>query len=149
MEDDRGDLVLTTDAGRMDVDAVHAFLSRESYWAQGIPREVVARSIAHSLCFGVLDRGRQVAFARVVTDRATYAYLCDVYVLASHRGRGIATWMMDAMDGHPDLQGLRRWNLVTRDAHDLYARRRWVAAAQPESYMERLDRGVYQRGGRG
>lgn len=149
MEESRGELVLATDADRMDVDAVHAFLSRESYWAQDIPREVVARSIAHSLCFGVFDRGRQVAFARVVTDRATYAYLCDVYVLASHRGQGIATWMMEAMDGHPDLQRLRRWNLVTRDAHSLYAQHRWVPAAQPESYMERLDREVYKRGGQG
>lgn len=145
MEETRGDLTLSLDSARMDVDVIHRYLATESYWAFGIPKDVVARSIAHSLCVGVFDGQHQVGFARVITDRATYAYLCDVFVLATHRRRGIASWMMEAIDRHPDLQGLRRWNLVTRDAHDLYRTRGYVTPSRPEGYMERLDRDVYTR----
>lgn len=107
-------LRISTDAAEMDLDAIHAYLSEESYWARGIPRETVARSIANSLCFGVFDGGAQVAFARVITDRATFAYLADVYVLPAYRGRGISRWMMEAVFAHPELRGLRRWMLMTR-----------------------------------
>ena len=145
MNDSRGSLRLSTDAAQMDVDAIHAYLGGESYWARGIPRETVARAIRHSLCFGVFDGAAQVAFARVVTDRATFGYLADVYVLPAYRGRGIGTWLMQAVDGHPELQGLRRWGLVTKDAHALYARFGWSPVAQPERHMERTDPDLYTR----
>jgi GNAT superfamily N-acetyltransferase len=112
-------IVITTDPSRFDLDAIHGYLAR-SYWAQGIPRDVVARSMEHSLCFGAFDGDRQVGFARVVTDRATFAYLCDVFVLESHQGRGVGKQLMAAIMAHPDLQGLRRLALFTRDAHGLY-----------------------------
>jgi GNAT superfamily N-acetyltransferase len=126
---------ISTDPARLDLDAIHAYLTR-SYWAAGIPRDVVARSIAHSLCFGVYDGGGQVGFARVVTDRATYAYLADVYILESHRGRGLSLRLMEQVMVHPDLQGLRRWSLLTRDAHGLYRRFGFEPLARPERHME-------------
>jgi GNAT superfamily N-acetyltransferase len=145
MTDLRDDLRLSTLAEEMDVDAVHAYLSGESYWAPGVPREVVARSIQHSLCVGVFDGPAQVAFARAITDRATYAYLADVYVLEAYRGRGIGKWMMEAFDAHPDLQGLRRWMLMTKDAHGLYAQFGFGPLAQPDRAMERTHPGLYAR----
>ena len=145
MTDLRGDLRLSTLAEEMDVDAIHAYLSAESYWARGVPRDVVARAIEHSLCVGVFHGAAQVAFARVVTDRATYAYLADVYVLDAYRGRGISKWMMRTLDAHPDLQGLRRWMLMTKDAHGLYAQFGFTPLAHPDRTMERTDRDVYAR----
>lgn len=130
-------LRLSSDADEMDVDAIHAYLSGESYWARGIPREVVQRAVRHSLCFGIFDGGAQVAFARLVTDRATYAYVADVYVLQPYRGRGLGKWLMEAAMAHPDVQGLRRWELVTKDAHGLYERFGFAALARPERSMER------------
>jgi GNAT superfamily N-acetyltransferase len=134
---------VTDDAAQMDFDAIHDFLCNESYWATGIPVVTLRRAMENSLCFAVLDGAQTVGFARVVTDRATFAYLCDVYVLASHRGRGLAKRLMQAIDSHPDLQGLRRWNLVTRDAHALYAQFGFVAPANPAGYMERRNPDVY------
>ncbi|HEX6912953.1 MAG TPA: GNAT family N-acetyltransferase [Longimicrobium sp.] len=138
-------LRLSTDAAEMDVDAIHAYLSAASYWARGIPRETVARAVRNSLCFGVFDGGAQVAFARVVTDRATFAYLADVYVLEAYRGRGLSKRMMESVDAHPELQGLRRWSLVTRDAHGLYEQFGWRPVDRPERYMERTDPDLYTR----
>lgn len=149
MTDARAGLRLCTDAAEMDVDAIHAYLAGESYWARGIPRETVARAIRNSLCFGVFDGGAQVAFARVITDRATFAYLADVYVLEPWRGRGIGTWLMEAVDAHPELQGLRRWSLVTKDAQGLYTGFGWTSVARPERFMERTDPDVYTRGAPG
>lgn len=149
MTDAPDSLRLFTRAEEMDVDAVHAYLSGESYWARGIPREVVARAIQHSLCVGVFDAAAQVAFARAVTDRATYAYLADVYVLEPYRGRGLGKWMMETLVAHPDLQGLRRWSLMTKDAHGLYAQYGFTPLAHPDRSMERTDPGVYARGGAG
>ena len=117
--DHRGALVLTTDPRRMDAAQIHRYLSEESYWAEGIPRDVVERSLANSLCVGVFDGDVQVGLTRVITDYATYAYLCDVYVLEAYRQRGIGHWMLEAIDIHPDLQNLRRWSLITRDAHQI------------------------------
>jgi len=131
-----GEIEISTDAARLDLDAIHAYLST-SYWAAGRSRELVAKSVANSLCFGVYDGARQVGLARVVTDRATFAYLCDVYVLESHRGRGIGKQLMRAVVAHPDLQGLRRFQLVTRDAHTLYEPFGFTPLAQPERHMER------------
>lgn len=128
----------------LDVDVIHAFL-RECYWAAGIPREVLERSLRGSLCFGVYEGEAQVGFARCITDRATYAYLADVFVLPSHRGRGLSKWLLQCILAHPDLQGLRRWSLITRDAHGLYAQLGFVPLRSPERYMEKVDPDVYAR----
>lgn len=128
---------VSSDRTRMDVDAVHRYLSEESYWAKGIGREVVERSIAHSLPFGAFDDGVQVGFARVITDYATFAYLADVFVLPSHRGRGVSKTLMAAIAAHPELQGLRRWHLVTRDAQGLYAQFGFIPLDAPERHMMR------------
>jgi GNAT superfamily N-acetyltransferase len=105
----------------------------------------VDRSIDGALCFGLYEDGRQVAFARVITDRATFAYLADVFVIESHRGRGLAAWFMETILAHPDLQGLRRWMLLTRDAHPLYRKVGFTELAHPERVMEKVDAGVYER----
>jgi len=130
-----GDITISTDPARMDVDVIHGYLTR-SYWAQGIPRETVARSLQHSMCFGAFDGVAQVGFARVVTDRATFAYIGDVFVLESHQGGGIGKRLMQAVMEHPELQGLRRWSLLTRDAHELYKRYGFTGLAKPDRYME-------------
>lgn len=131
---------VSCDRERIDVDAVHRFLSRESYWADGVAREVVERSIAHSMPFGAYDGEALVGFARVITDRATFAYVADVFVLPSHRGRGVAKAIMAAIAAHPELQGLRRWHLVTRDAHALYTQFGFGPLDAPERHMMRLRR---------
>lgn len=126
---------VTSDRSRLDLSAIHAFLT-QSYWSPGIPRAVVERAIANSICFGVLHAGQQVAFARVVSDKATFAYLADVYVLEAHRGKGLAHRMMVAVKQHPELQGLRRMLLATRDAHGLYAKHGFKPLATPDRMME-------------
>ena len=126
---------ITSDVSRFDVDAIHAFLA-QTYWSPGIPRRVVDRAISNSLCFGVLFGDEQVGFARVVTDRATFAYLADVYVLEAHRGKGIARRLMHEVMHHPDLQGLRRILLATRDAHGLYSKYGFRPLAAPDRLME-------------
>jgi GNAT superfamily N-acetyltransferase len=135
---------VTTDPARIDREIVYGFLS-QSYWSKGLPREVFERSIANSLCFSLYDGDDQIGFARVVTDRATFAYLADVFVLPSHRGRGLAKLLMEAVSAHPELQGLRRWVLATRDAHGLYARYGFTALHAPDRFMELWDPNVYQR----
>ena len=144
MDTTNGPYSITTDPERLDLDAIHAFLSR-SFWAEGIPKETVARAIANSLCFGLFDGRSQVGFARVITDRATFAYLCDVYILESHRGRGLGKWLIETVMRHPDLQGLRRFQLVTRDAHGLYARHGFASPENPERHMEIFRHGMYMR----
>ncbi len=128
--------LITTDKTRLDLRVIHGFL-RRSYWAAGIPLEVVERSIRNSLTFGLFCAEEQVGFARVVTDRATFAYLADVFVLEGHRGRGLGGWLMETVLSHPELQGLRRWMLATADAHGLYERYGFTALKAPESFMER------------
>ena len=120
MEYRRADLLISTDQARLDLDVIHNFLTN-SYWAKGIPREVVVRSIQHALCFGVYQSDGQVGFARVISDFATIAYVGDVFVVESHRGRGLGKWLMECIAQHPALQNLRRWILTTRDAHGLYS----------------------------
>jgi GNAT superfamily N-acetyltransferase len=140
----RGEFVISTDRARLDLDVIHGFLTN-CYWAKGIPRDVVARSIEHSLCFGVYDgSGAQVGFARVISDFATVAYVGDVFVLESHRGRGLSKWLMECMMQHPALQGLRRWILLTRDAHGLYAQFGFTPLAVPDRYMELHNADVYE-----
>lgn len=129
----------------MDVALIHRYLSEESYWAGGIPRELVERSIEHSLPFGAFDGEAQVGFARVVTDFVTFAYIADVFVVPSHRGRGISKQLMAAIRAHPRLQGLRRWHLVTRDAHGLYAQFGFTPLGAPERHMESVVRDAYRR----
>lgn len=129
------DYEISTDKARFDVEAIHAFLAR-TYWSPGVPRTVVERAIEHSLCFGVFHDGVQVGFARAVTDRATFAYLSDVYLLEAHRGRGVARRLVAAIMAHPDLQGLRRIMLATRDAHGLYAKFGFRPLAAPDRMME-------------
>lgn len=132
-----GGLRISTDKGELDVPLIHRFLSTGAYWSPGVARETVERAIAGLLCFGgYLDGAGQVAFARVITDAATFAYLADVFVLPAHRGRGHAVQLMDAVVAHPQLQGLRRFMLATLDAHGLYARYGFVAPARPERLME-------------
>ncbi len=115
-----GEYTITTDRSLMDVERIHRYLSQESYWAVGVPLQVVQRSMANSLCFAILapDSGL-VGFARVITDHATFAYLADVFILEGHRSQGLSKWLMETIVEHPDLQGLRRWILTTRDAHAL------------------------------
>jgi GNAT superfamily N-acetyltransferase len=137
-----GQYRITTDPKRLDLDAIHAFLSR-SFWAEGIPKKTMAKAIANSLNFGLFDGKTQVGFARVVTDKATYAYLCDVYVLESHRARGLGKWLMETVMAHPDLQGLRRFQLVTRDAHGLYSRHGFETPSSPDRHMEIFRHGMY------
>jgi GNAT superfamily N-acetyltransferase len=159
VEHRRGNFLVSTDRRKLDLDLIHEFLTN-CYWAKGIPREVVARSIEHSLCFGIYDeagasshnsehdseevrRGVQVGFARVISDFATIAYLGDVFVLGSHRGRGLSKWMMECIMAHPALQNLRRWILLTRDAHRLYQQSGFTPIAAPERYMELHNPNVY------
>ena len=130
------DYELVEDPERIDVAAAHAYLAR-SYWSPNIPLATVERAIANSLCVAVRHAGEQVGLARVVTDRATFAYLADVYVLEEHRGRGLAQAMVQRLHDHPDLQGLRRWLLMTVDAHSLYEKLGWTPLAHPERGMER------------
>jgi GNAT superfamily N-acetyltransferase len=139
-----GEFRISTDRSELDVLAIHRFLSEESYWCPGIPLATVQRSIEHSLCFGVFAGKRQVGFARVVSDFATVAYLGDVFVLPEFRGRGLSKWLMQTINEHPDLQGLRRWVLLTRDAHDLYQQFGWQDLAAPDRWMERHNPNVYQ-----
>jgi GNAT superfamily N-acetyltransferase len=140
----RDDVEVSTDPGKLDIDVVHNFLTN-SYWALGVPLETVRRSIQHSLCFGVYKSSRQVGFARVITDFATFAYLADVFVLEAYRSLGISKWLMECIAGHPELQGLRRWALVTRDAHGLYRKFGFEEIHSPQRWMERHDANVYVR----
>jgi GNAT superfamily N-acetyltransferase len=155
MEYRRGEFLISTDRERLSLDMIHGFLTN-CYWAKGIPRDIVARSIEHSLCFGIYDESprlatdarhgtsAQVGFARVVSDFATVAYLGDVFVLESHRGRGLSKWLMQCVMEHPALQNLRRWTLLTRDAHGLYSQFGFTPVKAPERYMELHRPNVYE-----
>jgi GNAT superfamily N-acetyltransferase len=143
MDTRRGNFLISTDQDRLDIDAVHAYLSR-SYWAEGIAIETVAKSIRESLCFGLFDTCTQVGFARVITDKATFAYLCDVYVLETYQGQGLGTWLMETVCSHPDLQGLRRFVLITRDAHGLYKKFGFTQLEAPGRYMEIARAKIYR-----
>lgn len=131
----KDDLLISTDKTKLDVALIHHYLCMESYWAKNIPIALVEKSIAGSFCFGIYHHDAQVGFARVITDHATFAYLADVFVLESYRGRGLSKWLMETIIGHPDLQGLRRWLLATRDAHGLYAQYGFVPLDKPERIM--------------
>ncbi len=138
------DIEISDDVARLDLDVVHGYLSR-SYWAENVPRELLERSIANSINFGAYSSGRQVGFARVVTDRATFAWLCDVFVLEEARGRGVSKRMMECVLSHPELQGLRRFILATRDAHGLYRRFGFAPLFDATRYLEILKRDLYPK----
>ena len=143
----RGEYVITTDPRRVDLDVVHGFLA-SCYWAAGIPRAVVKRSVENALNFSVWHEPKrgprvQVGFARVITDFATFGYVGDVFVLEAHRGRGLSKWLLETIVAHPRLQGFRRWCLLTRDAHGLYARSGFTPLASPDRWMERWTPEVY------
>jgi GNAT superfamily N-acetyltransferase len=139
---------ITTDVARFDMDAIHTFLVR-AYWSEDIPKATLLRSIENSLCFGLFEnqaqQKNQIGFARIVTDKTTFAYLCDVYVLEAHRGKGLAKWLMQCVMEHSDLQGLRRFMLVTRDSHFLYQPFGFKLAAHPERVMEIARPGIYKK----
>ena len=147
MEPPHGQYLISDDPARLDVAAIHDYL-RRSYWCENIPRDVVQRAVDGSLCVGAYlaagSASQQVGLTRIISDFATFAYLCDVYVLEEHRHHGLARAMMACVVAHPRLQGLRRWNLVTRDAHPLYAQFGFTAIGHPDRYMERLFRDVYR-----
>ena len=137
--------LITTDTDKVDIDVIHQYLSKQSYWAKGIPRETVARSVQHSICFSVLHEDALIGFARVTSDHATVAYVGDVFVLRAHRGQGLSKWLMECIIAHPELQSLRRWMLATADAHGLYARFGFTALKAPARWMEKHDMDVYAK----
>ncbi|WP_293760697.1 GNAT family N-acetyltransferase [uncultured Aquitalea sp.] len=138
-------LEFDTDIARLDREMVFRYLSEESYWARGIPRDIFERSLAGSLCFGVYRDGKQVAFARMITDKATFAYLADVFVRPDARGQGVSKALMAFIGQHPDLQHLRRMMLATADAHELYRQFGFTALSKPERLMEKLDQDIYRK----
>jgi GNAT superfamily N-acetyltransferase len=140
----RNGVVVSSDRARLDLDVIHGFLTG-CYWAKGISRELVARSIENALCFGVYEEGKQIGFARVISDYATYAYLGDVFILEGYRGRGLSKWLMECIVQHPQLQGLRRWSLVTGDAHGLYTQFGFTPLAAPDRWMEIHKADVYAK----
>jgi GNAT superfamily N-acetyltransferase len=139
----QGEYTVSSDRARLQLDVIHAFLA-QSYWAKDIPREVVERSLGGSVAVGIYHGTHQVGFGRVITDAATFAYVADVFVLESHRGRGLARWMMDFILATPELQGLRRWLLVTRDAQALYRSVGFSPLNRPEGFMEITRRDIYR-----
>lgn len=135
---------ISTDPAKLDLQAVHHFLSTESYWSKNIPFEKVKNASAHSLNFGLYHNDRQIGYARIITDYTSIAYLGDVYVLEAFRGQGLSKWLMETIKAHPELQGLRRWILATKDAHGLYKQFGFTPLAGPERWMELHNKNVYE-----
>ena len=135
---------ITTDKEKFDIDVIHSFLAK-SYWAEGIPKETIQRSIDGSLCFGVFENDKQIGFARMITDQATFAYLADVFILEEHQGRGLSKWLMEVIMSHPGLQGLRRIMLATRDAHGLYEKFGFIPLTNVDRWMQIHDPNIYKR----
>ena len=144
----RDEFTVTCDSNRMDRDLVSTFLA-STYWAQNIPHSIVDKSMDGSMCFALLEADRQIGFARVITDRATIAFLADVFILPEYRARGLGTWLIECVLKHPELQGLRRWILVTRDAHELYRKFGFQPLARPEGFMELHNLDIYRDARRG
>jgi len=141
----KDEYTISTDPLRLDIPYIHAWLSGRSYWAEGIPLETVIVAIRGSLCFGVYLGDRQIGMARVITDKATFGYLADVFIDEQYRGQGLSKWLMDTILSHPELQGLRNWLLLTKDAHGLYARSGFGPHAYPERIMIKSDPDIYKR----
>ena len=139
MNDDvfqKKDFHISTDPSLLDFEVIYNYLDRESYWAQGIPVKTQKKAIAGSLCFGVYYQNKLAGFARVVTDKATFAYICDVFILTAYRRQGLSKWLMQTIVKHPELQGLRRWSLATADAQGLYNQFGFTVISKPENWME-------------
>ena len=143
-EANQGEYTVSTDPALLDIPRIHAFLTK-SYWAEGVSLETVRRSIENSILFGVYHSGEQVGFARVITDKATYAYIADVYIEEPHRGRGLSKLLMRAVLSHAECQGMRRWLLGTRDAHGLYGQFRFTSLHRQERWMELAAEGIYKQ----
>jgi GNAT superfamily N-acetyltransferase len=143
---EKDDYLISTDPSLLKVDTIHRYLSGESYWAKNIPREIVEKSMENSLCFGIYHDARQIGFARLVTDKATFAYLADVFIVTEHRGLGLSKWLMEVIHAHPELQGLRRWVLGTRDAHGLYEQFGWTVFDEDtrQRFMQKHNKNPYQ-----
>lgn len=141
------DYTIITNPSLLQIEIIHQYLSKESYWAKNIPIEVVKQSIEGSLCFGVYCNGVQIGFARLITDKATFAYLADVFILPEHRGKGLSKWLMQTIHAHPQLQGLRRWLLGTKDAHTLYEKFGWTrfGEEQQHRFMQLHNPHVYDK----
>lgn len=140
----KGGYTISTDQNKLDIEVIHGFLTR-SYWAEGIPKDIVRKSIRHSLCFGIYHNGEQVGFARVISDFARIAYLADVFVMESHRGKGLSKWLLEIIGGHPELQGLSRFLLGTKDAHSLYEKFGFKALGNPDVMMEKTSPDIYKK----
>jgi N-acetylglutamate synthase-like GNAT family acetyltransferase len=142
------DLLISDDPSLLNISVIHTFLSSQSYWAEGIPRETVEKALANSLCFGLYKDGHQIGFARLVTDKATFAYLADVFVINDQRGKGLSKWLIGVIQSHPDVQGLRRWMLMTRDAQGLYEQFGWTVLDEDarQRSMQRHFKDLYKRG---
>lgn len=145
----QGSFVLTTDKSKLQIKRVHRFLSQEAQWSIGIPIAVVEKAVEHSLCFGLFDKSKsddlQIGFARVVGDKATFAWLCDVYIEKEYRGQGLAKWLMDCLMNHSDLQGLRRICLATKDAHKLYEKYGFEITNSPGNWLEIKNNDIYKK----
>ncbi|WP_443939347.1 GNAT family N-acetyltransferase [Pedobacter sp. MW01-1-1] len=139
----KDEFCISTDKEKLQIDVIHAFLSTQAYWSLNIPKETVQKAIQHSLCFGVYQHDTQIGFARIISDFSTIAYLGDVYILEAYRGKGLSKWLMKTIMEFPDLQGLRRWILLTGDAHGLYRQFGWTDLADSSKWMEIHDKNVY------
>jgi GNAT superfamily N-acetyltransferase len=143
----QGEYIITTNSERLDIELIHDYLSKSSYWARGRSLDLVRRSIENSLPFGVFRESEQVGFGRVVTDYATFAWIADVFILEQHRGQGLSKWLLEVMVNHPQLQGFRRWVLATRDAHGLYRRYGFTELRDPPRWMEKFSENVNETSG--
>lgn len=132
----KGDFTISTDKSKLDLEVIHDYLANQSYWSKNIPKERIRKSIANALCFGIYYKDNQIGYAKVVSDFSTMAYLGDVFVLEDYRGQGLSKWLMETIMSHPELTGLRRWILLTSDAHELYKKFGWQPIASPEKWME-------------
>lgn len=140
----QGEFLITTDKSKLDLDMIHQYLSQEAYWCKGIPRENVERNVQNSLNFCLFHINQQIGYARVVSDFSSIAYLGDVFILEAHRGQGLSKWLVEMVMGHPLLQGLRRWILLTSDAHELYRKFGWSEIKEPDLWMEWRNLEAYQ-----
>lgn len=136
--------IISTDKNLLDFEAIYTYLDRDSYWAKGIPVETLKKAIENSICFGVYQQNKQAAFARVVTDKATFAYICDVFVLPDFRGDGLSKWLIQTIIAYPELRGLRRWSLATADAHGLYSQFGFTQISRPDRWMEIYQPEIYK-----
>ena len=142
-EEKKDSYLISTDKSKLDSNLIHNFLCNKSYWAKGIPYNTVKTSIEYSECFGIYHSGKQVGFARVITDKSTFGYIGDVFIADDHRGKGLSKWIMECIMKHPELQGFRRWVILTRDAHELYKKFGFTPVKKPQNFMENHEPEVY------